>query len=134
MSLMLLKRGVEVVVVAALAALMLVAWPAVAEAQEGAKRGAHTTHASHAVVVVEPGESLWSISEERLGPDATARRVGKHTERLWALNRGRIGPDPNIIQVGQELSLPPIGGRLLRHPPDFPRPNSALVLVTERPG
>jgi hypothetical protein len=32
------------------------------------------------------------------------------------------------------FALSPLGGRLLRYPLDFPRPNSALVLVTERPG
>jgi membrane protein implicated in regulation of membrane protease activity len=122
---MLLKRSVEVLVVAALVALILVAWPAVAEAQEAgtaatqgdkapsAKGGAaHTTHTAHAVVVVEPGDSLWSISEERLGPDATARRIAKHTERLWALNRERIGSgDPNLILAGQQLLAPPVGER-----------------------
>jgi hypothetical protein len=32
------------------------------------------------------------------------------------------------------FALSPLAGRLLRYPLDFPRPNSALVLVAERPG
>jgi len=109
---MLLKRGVGVVAVAALVALMLAVVPDVARAKEGPEAAAHPTNDAATTadaVVVEPGDSLWSISEERLGRDATPRRVAKEVERLWALNRGRIGPDPNIILVGQELSLPPIG-------------------------
>ena len=123
---MLLKRSVEVLVGAALVALMLAVLPAVAEAKEGAKaatheeeeaaaqsakRGADATHAAHAVVVVvvRPGDSLWSISEEHLGPNATAQRIARKTERLWALNRERIGADPNLILVGQELLVPSVG-------------------------
>jgi membrane protein implicated in regulation of membrane protease activity len=121
---MLLKRSVEVLVGAALVvALMLAVLPAVAEAKEGpkaatheeeaeaqsAKRGADATHAAHAVVVVRPGDSLWSISEEHLGPNATAQRIDRKTERIYALNRERIGADPNLILVGQELLVPSVG-------------------------
>ncbi len=124
---MLLKRSVEVLVGAALVvALMLAVLPAVAEAKEGAnkaatheekeeaqsaKRGAEATHAAHAVVVVvvRPGDSLWSISEEHLGPNATAQRIDRKTERIYALNRERIGADPNLILVGQELLVPSVG-------------------------
>jgi LysM repeat protein len=121
---MLLKRSVEVLVGVALVALMLAVLPAVAEAKEGAKaatheeeaeaqsakRGADATHAAHAVVVVvRPGDSLWSISEEHLGPNATAQRIDRKTERIYALNRERIGADPNLILVGQELLVPSVG-------------------------
>ena len=83
----------------ALAAAMLAASPAAAEARTGDK--------SAPSVVVRPGDSLWSISEGLLGPNASPRRVMNCAERIYALNRGRIGADPDLIFVGQELSLPP---------------------------
>jgi hypothetical protein len=54
-------------------------------------------------VVVSPGDSLWSISEERLGPNATAGQIAEGVERIYALNRHRIGGDPDQIFPGQEL-------------------------------
>ena len=57
--------------------------------------------------VVEPGESLWSISQERLGPNASAAQVASETERIFELNQDRVGGDPNLILVGQELMLEP---------------------------
>jgi len=58
-------------------------------------------------VIVKPGDSLWSISEQRLGPQASPQRVYDHTYQMYALNRERIGSDPDLIFVGQRLSLPP---------------------------
>jgi len=60
-------------------------------------------------VLVKPGDSLWSISERRLGPEASPQRVYDHTYRMYALNRKRIGSDPDLIFAGQRLSLPPLG-------------------------
>ncbi len=95
---------------AALAVVVLFAvMPAVAQAQEArsAKRDASATS-----VVVRPGDTLWSISSERLGPNATPQRIASEVERIYALNRDRIGSDPNLIFSGQELSLPAAGGSL----------------------
>jgi LysM domain len=103
-----LKRGVEVLVGLVLAVAMLaMVLPAVAEAQE--EKG----------VVVRPGDSLWSISEQRLGPEATPQQIDREVERLWALNRERIGADPNLILPGQKLSLPSVG-ELSQTPPGSP--------------
>jgi hypothetical protein len=99
-----LKRGIEVIVGAALMVALLAVLPAVAQAQEG--QGG----AAPARVVVSPGDTLWSISEERLGPQATPQQIAREVERIYALNRDRIGPDPNLIFSGQELSLPTAGG------------------------
>jgi DNA-binding CsgD family transcriptional regulator/LysM repeat protein len=60
-------------------------------------------------VVVVPGDSLWSISSEQLGPNATPQQIALLVERIYALNRNQIGGDPNLIFAGQKLSLPPIG-------------------------
>ena len=58
-------------------------------------------------LVVEPGDSLWSISEEHIGPGATPKQIAYEFERTFDLNRGRIGEDPNMIFPGQELVLLP---------------------------
>ena len=104
MSLMLIKRGIEVMAGAALMVALLFVVPAVAQAQ-GRQGGPPP-----ASVVVRPGATLWSISEERLGPQATPQRIALEVDRIYALNQDRIGPDPNQIFSGQELSLPPAGG------------------------
>ena len=91
-----------------LAALMLAVFPAVAEAQDEAHTEAQTEDKSTPSVVVQPGDSLWSISEERLAPNATPQRILNGTERIYALNRNLIGADPDLIFVGQELVVPPV--------------------------
>jgi hypothetical protein len=58
-------------------------------------------------LVVEPGDSLWSISEEHIGPGATPKQIAYEVERTVDLNRGRIGGDPNLIFPGQEFVLLP---------------------------
>ena len=101
-----LRTSVEAIVAVTLvvaAAVVLAVFPAAAEAQTSAP----TEDRSAPSVVVRPGDSLWSISQERLGPDATPQRVARGAQRIHALNRGRIGADPDLIFVGQELSLPP---------------------------
>jgi dipeptidyl aminopeptidase/acylaminoacyl peptidase len=62
-------------------------------------------------VIVKPGDSLWSIGEQRLGPNASPQQVYEHTLLIYALNRDRIGPDPNLIFWRQRLLLPPLGER-----------------------
>jgi hypothetical protein len=56
-------------------------------------------------LVVEPGDSLWAIAQERLGAGATPQQVAEEVERIHALNRGRIADDPNLLFPGQELRL-----------------------------
>ena len=104
---MLIKRGIEVLVGAALMVALLTVLPAVAQAQEQQQEG--TAPAS---VVVSPGDTLWSISEEHLGPGATPQQIADEVERIYVLNQDQIGPDPNLIFTGQELSLPAVGGSL----------------------
>jgi nucleoid-associated protein YgaU len=64
-------------------------------------------HRHERTVIVKLGDSLWSISEERLGSEASPQRVYDHTYQMYALNRKRIGSDPDLIFAGQRLSLPP---------------------------
>ena len=63
--------------------------------------------AARSVVVVEPGDSLWSISEKRLHPNANPQQVMSELERIFESNRDRIGDAPDLILPGQELLLPP---------------------------
>ena len=106
-----LKRGVEVLVGTALLLAMLAVLPAVAEAQEGtasthdARSAMRSADTPPAHIVVRPGDSLWSMSAERLEPDATPQQIANEVERIYALNRHRIG-DPNLIFAGQKLLLP----------------------------
>ena len=102
LSLRLKRTSVEAIVAVTLvvvATAVLAVFPAAA--------GAQTEDGSAPAMVVRPGDSLWSISEQRLGPDATPQRVARGAQRIHALNRGRIGADPDLIFAGQELSLPP---------------------------
>jgi len=59
-------------------------------------------------LVVYPGDSLWSISQERLGPSASPEQIANEVGHTFKLNRERIGDDPNLIFPGQELLLPPV--------------------------
>lgn len=61
-------------------------------------------------LVVSPGDSLWSVSQEQIGPDATPQQIAYEVERIFELNRDRIGEDPNLIFLGQELLVPPVSG------------------------
>jgi LysM repeat protein len=56
-------------------------------------------------LVVEPGDSLWSISEEHLGPGATPEQTAYEVQRIFELNRDQIGENPNLIFPGQEFFL-----------------------------
>src|SRR5215216_606834 len=102
---MTLKRWAYLlIVVLALLAVVLALCPAVAQAQETN----HHNNASAERLVVAPGDCLWSISEQQLGPGATPQQIAHEVELIYALNRTIIGADPNTIFVGQRLSLPPM--------------------------
>jgi LysM repeat protein len=61
-----------------------------------------------AVRVVNPGDTLWSISEERLQPGATPEQIMNEVDRIYELNRSQIGSNPNLIFAGQEFLLPAV--------------------------
>jgi hypothetical protein len=57
-------------------------------------------------VVVQPGDSLWSIAKRLLGPDASPAQIARKVSRLWDLNDDRIGTGrPDLILVGTKLRL-----------------------------
>ena len=90
--------------VAILAALLL---PGQAEAQEQATPKTTTK-------LVEPGDSLWTIAQARLSPDAAPQQVAEEVGRIYELNRDQIGENPNLIFPGQQFFLvpPPPAGDL----------------------
>jgi hypothetical protein len=57
------------------------------------------------LVVIEPGDSLWAIAQERLGPNATPQQVANEVDRIYGLNQNQIGNNPDLIFPGQELLL-----------------------------
>ena len=56
-------------------------------------------------VVVRPGDSLWSIAAELLGPAADDAEVTAAWHRLHRANRSRVG-DPDLSRPGQHLVVP----------------------------
>ncbi len=56
--------------------------------------------------VVQPGDSLWRITEKLLGPDATESEVAALWPQLYAANRVHIGDNPSLIQPGLTLTIP----------------------------
>jgi LysM repeat protein len=124
-----------VLVTLGLCAAVVVALPAPAQAQAAFKDGARGADSSSARgVVVHSGDSLWSISSEELGPDATPQQIYNETARIYALNREQIGPDPNFIFAGQRLSVPPaLSGPPTSEPPASKPSASGRSAGTEPP-
>ena len=58
--------------------------------------------------VVNPGDSLWTISQRRLEPDPNPEQIMNEVGRIYELNQDLIGNDPNLIFPGQELLLPAV--------------------------
>jgi hypothetical protein len=57
-------------------------------------------------VLVRPGDSLWLIAAQRLGPDCSEAEIADAWPRWYAANERAIGPDPSVIQPGQVLHAP----------------------------
>ena len=66
-----------------------------------------TIHPADAVVIVDPGDSLWSIAADALGAAASPVTVAREWPRWWQTNRAAIGAHPDLIQPGQRLVAPP---------------------------
>ena len=57
-------------------------------------------------VVVQRGDSLWSLAEDRLGPQATDAQVAQAWPAWWQANRELIGDDPDLLLPGTPLTPP----------------------------
>ena len=73
--------------------------PGLGVPREPATRPPHT-------VVVQAGDSLWSIAAELLPAGADDRRICAEWHRLYRVNRNRIGADPDLILAGTVLEVP----------------------------
>lgn len=80
-------------------------WPGVGRAPQAPSR--HPPRG----VVVRPGDSLWSIAADELGPHAPAPAVAARWPAWWAANRSVVGDDPALIHPGQRLRPPAPDGR-----------------------
>lgn len=58
------------------------------------------------VVVVAPGDSLWTVAARLLPATAPAAEVDALWRRIYAANRALIGADPGLIRPGQQLRVP----------------------------
>lgn len=56
--------------------------------------------------IVLPGESLWSIAQQRLGSQATDIEILALTEQIYSLNAPYIGIIQDSIFAGQVLEIP----------------------------
>ena len=66
------------------------------------------------VVVVRPGDTLWSIAARELGPRATDEQIAAAWPRWYRTNAEVIGPDAGTIRPGQHLRVPDVSGRTTR--------------------
>jgi hypothetical protein len=60
-------------------------------------------------VVVSPGDTLWDLAAQQLGPHSSIEETAAAWPAIYSLNREVIGPDPDVLEPGQRLVLPPAG-------------------------
>ena len=56
--------------------------------------------------IVDPGDTLFGIAQEQLGPDAPAQLIPDQVDTIHNLNRDVIGDNPHMIFPGQHLRMP----------------------------
>ncbi|MFL6162788.1 MAG: LysM peptidoglycan-binding domain-containing protein [Jatrophihabitantaceae bacterium] len=61
-------------------------------------------------VLVRPGDSLWLITAQRLGPAASESQIAVGWPYWYRKNRPVIGRDPNLLRPGELLSAPAVDG------------------------
>ncbi|MFC7406365.1 LysM peptidoglycan-binding domain-containing protein [Georgenia alba] len=81
--------------------------PADPEAEPATDPGETPTPGTHERTYrVRPGDSLWSIAADHLGPDAHAGDVAAAWPGWYETNRDAIGTDPHLIQPDLTLQIP----------------------------
>jgi LysM repeat protein len=61
--------------------------------------------ASEDTYTVQPGDHLWEIASDLLGPGATDAEIVAESNRVYGLNPDVIGDDPNLLIPGTVLRL-----------------------------
>ena len=56
--------------------------------------------------IVDPGDTLFGIAQEQLGPDAPPELINNQVDTIHDLNRDVIGDNPHMIFPGQHLQMP----------------------------
>ena len=59
------------------------------------------------LVVVRPGDTLWSLAAAGLPVNASSRAISERWHLIYAANRSLIGDDPDLLRVGLRLAVPP---------------------------
>jgi len=80
--------------------------PPAGHATTDTHRAADETQGAVGHIVVQRGDTLWSIAARHLGPAATTPQISAAWHRWFAANRQVIGDDPNAITPGQVLRPP----------------------------
>ena len=62
--------------------------------------------ATHDLVTVRRGDSLWALAARHLGAGASDVEVAREWPRWYAANRSVIGDDPDLLVPGQQLRPP----------------------------
>jgi len=57
-------------------------------------------------LLVKPGDSLWRITAQRLGPSASEQQIAVGWPYWYWANRRVIGRDPNLLRPGERLTMP----------------------------
>jgi hypothetical protein len=89
-------------------------------------RATTTTHVSHvfaraasrqgearssrhepAILVVQPGDTLWDLARTGLPPEADDATVATRVHQIHRANRAVIGANPDLIRPHQRLRMPP---------------------------
>ncbi len=74
--------------------------------RQAASGGSPPASSSARSVVIQPGDSLWSIARSLLPTGASDEAIAHKVVEIWARNANRIGTgDPNVIFAGQRLLL-----------------------------
>lgn len=69
-------------------------------------REAQPAHGRGTEIVVQPGDSLWTIAARDLGIGASDASVAEAWPRWYAENKGVIGDRPDVLLPGQILHAP----------------------------
>jgi nucleoid-associated protein YgaU len=59
-------------------------------------------------VLVKPGDSLWRLTAQRLGPSASDRQIAVDWPYWYSANRQVIGRNPNLLRPGERLTVPTV--------------------------
>ncbi len=79
-------------------------WPTIAAPPVAA---APAAPAAAVVRTVRPGDSLWRIAAQSLGPHASTAQIALSWPTWWQANRAVIGDDPDLLHPGTRLTPPP---------------------------